>query len=99
MHPGTLTAICLSGIKIPEALALEAALGRVTFASQIFEYGCRYICDLNPVLKIVHLRNQPEMRLCYSSRTHRTELAIYRLCNSAGFNALSFLIWVSSKVE
>lgn len=41
MHPGTLTAICLSGIKIPEALALEAALGRVTFASKIFEYGCR----------------------------------------------------------
>lgn len=36
MHPGTLTDICLSGIKIPEALALEAALGRVTICIKDF---------------------------------------------------------------
>lgn len=36
MHPGTLTDICLSGIKIPGALALEAALGRVAICMKDF---------------------------------------------------------------
>lgn len=41
MDPGTLTDTCLSGIKIPEALALEAALGRVTIKTTNFlKYGC-----------------------------------------------------------
>jgi len=39
MHPGTLTDTCLSGIKIPEALALEEALGRVTTYIKFLKYG------------------------------------------------------------
>lgn len=64
MDPGTLTDTCLSGIKIPEALALEAALGRVTIKTTNFlKYGCCQNYDLIPELKIVHPRNQPEIRL------------------------------------
>lgn len=37
MHTGTLTDTCLSGIKIPDALALEAAQGRVTIYITNFE--------------------------------------------------------------